>query len=287
MARRRKGEENGGDTWLNTYADMVTLLLTFFIMLFSMSSVEEEKWEMLIKAFNNRGDETSQIVLTPEGDGQQLGVNSGDLNSPDDGSNIDTENSLPIDFSELYEYLKTYVDEHDMGGSVVITAGKDSVFIRFQDSIFFSPDSSVLKQSDDDVLDFLGNCLKNVEDEIMVININGHTASVPYQNYHISDRRLSSERAASVAIYFEDEKEIEGKKILAIGYGKNYPVDTNDTSEGRQNNRRVDMMIVSNKSDLASSEILSQLLNGTFDESEYPYKGGSSDILLPKDAKSK
>ena len=70
MARRRKGEENGGDTWLNTYADMVTLLLTFFIMLFSMSSVEEEKWEMLIKAFNNRGDETSQIVLTPEGDGQ-------------------------------------------------------------------------------------------------------------------------------------------------------------------------------------------------------------------------
>lgn len=285
MARKRRGgDEGGGDTWLNTYADMVTLLLTFFVMLFSMSSVEEEKWEMLLEAFVNRGNETSQIVLVPEGDGQQMGANSGDKGSPS-GDNIDTENNLPIDFDELYEYLKAYVEQNGMQGSVEIEKGAESVFIRFKDSIFFNPDSSYLKVDSNGILDFLGDCLKNVEDQIMVININGHTATVAEKNYHISDRMLSSERASRVAIYFEDEKEIDPKKILAIGYGKNYPVDTNDSPEGRQNNRRVEMMIVSNESNFSANELIDQFLNGTYDKSKYPEHGGSKDILFPDKGK--
>ncbi len=282
MARKRKGDEGGGESWLNTYADMVTLLLTFFVMLFSMSSIQEEKWEKLLMAFTNRGNETQQVVLVPEGEGDQMGTNHGEAPPPGDKDSVQTEQALPENFDQLYEYLKAYVERNGMQGSVDIQKSHGSVYIRFKDNIFFDPDNFVLKKDGTAILDFLGDCLKNVEHQIMTINISGHTASVDYENYPVSDWRLSSERASSVAIFFADQKQLDPKKIIPIGYGKNYPVDTNSTPEGRGKNRRVDMLIVSNESDLSNQDLLDSFLTGTFDPGRYPEIGSGKDILLPE-----
>lgn len=283
MARKKIEDEPCGN-WMDTYGDMVTLLLTFFVMLFSMSSVDKEKFDILVKAFSNANAETQQIVITPEGQGDQMGTNQGDQPPPGDGENLDLQKDLPKDFDELYQYLKAYIKQNGMEGSVEVKKGNGSVFIRFEDSIFFNPDSFELKQTGNEILDFLGNCLKNVDEQIMTININGHTAAVPnVENYRISDWRLSSERASSVAIFFEDQKDIPPRKLLPIGYGKNFPTASNDTAEGRKKNRRVDMMIISTESTLTDEEILRTLLAGTFDDNEYPKVGSSKDILVPKD----
>lgn len=279
MARKKIDEEPCGN-WMDTYGDMVTLLLTFFVMLFSMSSVDKEKFDILVEAFSNIDAETQQIVLTPEGDGDQIGTNHG--NAPGTSDTMDLKKDLPKDFDQLYEYLKAYIQQNNMEGSVEVKKGNGAVFIRFEDSIFFNPDSFDLKQTGTQILDFLGNCLMSVDDQIMTININGHTAAVPnVENYRISDWRLSSERASSVAIYFEEQKGIPPKKLLPIGYGKNFPTASNDTAEGRKQNRRVDMMIISTKSSLTDEEILRTLLAGTFDENKYPRVGSSKDILVP------
>lgn len=283
MARKKKIDEEPCGNWMDTYGDMVTLLLTFFVMLFSMSSVDKEKFEILVKAFTNSSAETQQIVMTPEGQGNQLGTNQGDAPPPGDGEDLDLQKDLPKDFDELYQYLKAYIKQNGMEGSVEVTKGDGAVFIRFEDSIFFNPDSFQLKSLGNQILDFLGNCLKNVEEEILTININGHTAAVPnVENYRISDWRLSSERASSVAIYFEEQKGIPPKKLLPIGYGKNFPRASNDTVEGRKKNRRVDMMIISEESTLTDEEILKTLLAGTFDDTVYPKAGSSKDILVPQ-----
>lgn len=283
MARKKKINEEPCGNWMDTYGDMVTLLLTFFVMLFSMSSVDKEKFEILVKAFTNSSAETQQIVVTPEGQGNELGTNKGDSPPPGDGENLDLQKDLPKDFDELYQYLKAYIKQNGMEGSVEVTKGDGAVFIRFEDSIFFNPDSFQLKSLGNEILDFLGNCLKNVEEEILTININGHTAAVPnVENYRISDWRLSSERASSVAIYFEEQKGIPPKKLLPIGYGKNFPRASNDTVEGRKKNRRVDMMIISEESTLTDEEILKTLLAGTFDDRKYPKAGSSKDILIPQ-----
>ena len=72
MRRRRKETGGGGgDSWLNTYADMVTLLLTFFVMLFAMSSIDAEKFKILVEAFGSKG-ESNQIVLVPVDLGEGL-----------------------------------------------------------------------------------------------------------------------------------------------------------------------------------------------------------------------
>lgn len=285
MARKHR-DEGGGDTWLNTYADMVTLLLTFFVMLFSMSSVQEDKWQIILKAFtNNAGTETDQIVLVPEGEGDQMGKNKSEF--PLTGENKDSleaVSEMPETFNDLYQYLKSYVESSGMSDSVSIGKQGNTIYIRFENSIFFDPDKATLKLSSIDMLTFIGDALKNVEQYISTININGHTAAIPNApNYKINDRLLSSERASNVAIFFEENKKIDPTKIFAIGHGKNFPIASNDTPEGQTKNRRVDMMIVSNEADDGSQKMIEELLKGTYNPDLYPKTTESgTEILVPQ-----
>ncbi|MCI8622830.1 MAG: flagellar motor protein MotB [Provencibacterium sp.] len=282
MAKHKSHDEGGGGSWLDTYADMVTLLLTFFVMLFSMSSVNEEKWEQLVRAFSRKGEDTSQVVIAPEGEGDDVGRNQSEFPPPGGEADLETQSNLPKNFNQLFEYLKSYVDENNMGASVSVEQSEGSVFIRFQDNLFFDPDKFNLKPASHDILNFLGDGLKSLQDQILTINISGHTAAVPsMEDYPISDWMLSSERASAVAIYLEEEKELNPAILLPIGYGKNHPVADNDTPEGRERNRRVDMLIVSKDSDADHQKLLQQILEGTYDPTQYPQNGGVSGVLLP------
>ncbi|HWP51409.1 MAG TPA: flagellar motor protein MotB [Clostridia bacterium] len=262
MARRRKSSGGGGGyNWMDTYGDMVTLLLTFFIMLFSMSTVNEEKWEILVRAFSKNPDAaTAQIILVQEGEGDDIAPANGVTQNLGDKV---TDNELPTDLNQLYEYLKQYVEQNQMTASVSIS--KDSannVYIRFDNNIFFNGDSFTLREESYPVLNFLGDCLKAVENQIFVTRVNGHTAAIPgAENYHISDWTLSGERASQVVIYFEEKKGLDPKKLMCNGYGKNYPIETNDTPEGRANNRRVEIMVLGNSFDKNNPEDLYAMLS--------------------------
>ena len=126
----------------------------------------------------------------------------------------------------------------------------------------------------------IGDAIHNVEDEIYIISINGHTAQVDMPNYAVSDWMLSGERASSVAIYFEEEKGIDPLKLRPMGYGKNYPIASNDTPEGRRKNRRVDMAIVKDTGEAISGG-MEEVLNSLFDPSSFPATGGVDDLLTP------
>lgn len=269
---------------MNTYADMVTLLLCFFVMLFSMSTVDAEKWEALVRSFVNPGEETSQIVISPDGEGNETGVNQGEPNDPDpnnQGKEGTQQSELPENFDDLYEYMKQYVESRNMQGSVEVRKGDGSVYIRFSDNIFFNPDKYELRVDSYGILNFLGDGLVAVQDQIKAVNINGHTAMVPgITEYPVSDRRLSSERASSVAIFLEEEKSFDPAKLIASGFGGLHPVADNNTPEGRSKNRRVDMLIISNENSEAGEQLLAQMLSGTFDADQYPAAGNVEDELL-------
>lgn len=267
---------------MNTYADMVTLLLCFFVLLFSMSTVDAEKWEALVKSFINEGDETSQIVISPDGEGNEQGVNQGVQDGKADADSPEVSGTpLPEDFDDLYQYMKEYVEQQGMEDTVEVTKGEGSVYIRFSDNIFFGPDKYDLREDSIKLLDFLGDGLVAVADEIKAVNINGHTAMVPgVTEYPVSDRRLSGERAASVAIYLEEEKGFDPAKMIASGFGGLHPVADNNTAEGRSKNRRVDMLIISNESTTAGEQLMEQMLTGTYNTENYPASGNVTDALL-------
>lgn len=280
MARKRnRSDSGGGYNWMDTYGDMVTLLLTFFIMLFSMSTVNEEKWEILVRAFARNPDAaTAQIILVQDGDGDDIAPANG--LSATIGNKV-SDADLPSDLNQLYEYLKQYVEQNQMSASVSISRdASNNVYIRFDNNIFFDGDSWRLREESLPILDFLGDCLLNVEDQIFIVRVNGHTAAIPgAEDYHISDWTLSGERASQVVIYFEEQKGIDPKKLMCNGYGKNYPIDSNDTAEGRANNRRVEIMILGNSFDKNNPDDLYEILSHLVRAEIFTDDKNSSEII--------
>jgi len=270
--KRKPRQEESGDSWMNTYSDMVTLLLTFFVLLFSFSSVDASKWQQFVDAMTTSGLDASQLAA-------DINTNSSVSITSEQQEQVDEV--LPVSFEDLYDYLKNYVEQQGLEGSVSITrGGENAVYIRFQNNVFFDADSATLRPGSYDVLNVLGDCLHNIEGQIYLISINGHTASVPNPDtYKISDWTLSGERASNIAIFFEDNKGIDPHKLRPIGYGKNYPIATNDTAEGREQNRRVDMTIVKDEGSEEENQKLLAQLSGLFDPTKFPASGGAKDIL--------
>lgn len=237
MARKKKGGGGpGSGDWLNTYADMVTLLLTFFILLFSMSSLDAAKFNMLVRAFASSHGSSQQIVIDAEGNDPELKGGT----PPAASSDIEEIDTL----DDIYEALKQYIADNDLQEKVQVSHDEGYVFIRFMDDMLFEPNSARLKQADLEILNFVGYGIKSIQDQAEMIRIDGHTAAIPEDpDYAVSDRILSSERANNVLMHFEDEIGIDPSKLIQMGFGKWFPFADNSTAEGKQMNRRVEILI--------------------------------------------
>lgn len=262
MARKRNnsGEGDAG-TWLNTYADMVTLLLTFFAVLISMSSIDQEKFEQVMQSFQ------ADIVATSES-----GAGAGE------GTGIPTDGPIKT-MDELYEYLKDYIEQNNQQEAVTISKNADIIYLRFSSDLFFLPNQYTLLSSSYPTLEFIGQGLKGCENIVRMVEIAGHTAAVQGET-NISDWRLSGERAATVAIYLEDEIGFAPEKLKIEGYGKRYPVADNSTEEGRRQNRRVELLIIGNDSTIAYPDAY-ESIQGLFNSDLYPAQGGANDLITP------
>lgn len=236
MARAKKSAPEQEGSWLDTYADMVTLLLCFFVLLFSQSTIEETKWAQLLEAFAyfDKTDEVVPIIVTPPEnvDPEQIGANGNPGEATD------------IDFSDLAELIQDAIEESGVGDDVSVTAEAGMAFIRFNNNLLFGPDSSVLSAAARDFLDKVGDAFLEFEDQIVMVRINGHTASTNRTGGKTSDRILSSDRANAVLMYLEDVKKFTPTKLISMGYGCNYPIADNNTEEGRAQNRRVEILVL-------------------------------------------
>lgn len=277
---KKQHEEVNTDGWKDTYGDMVTLLLCFFVLLYSMSSVNSEKWEKFVQAFNP-GEDTNQVVMVPGDEGEQTVQGE----TPNDSSNIDPTDEYPSSFDELYQALKEYVEANNMQDSVEISGEDGIVYIRYQNSLFFAADKATLLPESYPSLEFLGKSLKSLENQIWLISISGHTAKVPgASELEGTNWELSSRRAAAVAMYLEGTAGINARLIRPIGFGGNYPIESNDTSEGRARNRRVEMVIISNDSAIAQNETTASAVSGLFDHEDFvqaPTPDNLEDLLDP------
>ena len=266
MARKKGGGEESGGSWMDTYGDMVTLLLTFFIVLYSMSSIEESKWAEIVKAFNKNGKtKVDQIVLVVDGDGDSPAQNTGD--SEPEGQGL-------TEFDEFYTALVEYLDEQEATTEVAEQGqdessdtsngtNKENIYLRFQDMIAFEPDTAVLRESSYDFLDFFGQKLSDIEDKLAVVIIKGHTAI--YDSSEVDARILSSERASTIANYLETNYNIEPKKLFPLGLSNLYPVADNKSEDGRMKNRRVEISIIGVNSPLIKDDLLKSLIGMDYD----------------------
>ena len=234
MAGKKKKRSEGGANWMDTYGDMVTLLLCFFVLLYSMSSIDSEKWELLVKSFNP--------------DAQYLAKSNTD-NEESEYEYYTYENTAPNEqmdeFDKIYYELSKYITENNLQTDIEISKGDGFTFITFRDNVFFFGVSYVLKNDGKVILDEFSNAIINAADSIQEIQILGHTSQARPEvpNEPITDRFLSSNRATEVLLYIQQKNIIEPSKLVSCGYGQSRPISSFDTKEARAKNRRVEILI--------------------------------------------
>ncbi len=238
--KRKKKSTGGGANWMDTYGDMVTLLLCFFVLLYSMSTISEDNWRAIVMSFN-----PNAAMATTETSG-----NKGPMADPldPDGAGLDkglSQSQVDAKMQSLYESLKEYVSKENAESTISVTKGDGKVFISFNQSVFFAGDSAVLREEAYPVLDNMSTMLSGVSDAIDEVRVLGHTAqgSPERPNNVQKDRILSSDRAVNVIIYLQEHSAVSPARLVSEGIGQWRPIASNDTPEGRMKNRRVEMII--------------------------------------------
>ena len=234
---------------MDTYGDMVTLLLCFFVLLYSMSTVSQEKWKMIVQSFNPsavESSELSQIVTITEPNDSQ--------NEPVKGSHDPAEEQ--DSFDELYRMMKQFVQQNGYAQDIEISKGDGFTFITFRDNVFFDGDSYYLKEEGKIVLDQVSEALASAGSSIQEVRILGHTSqALPTQpNEPISDRFLASNRATQVLLHIQLKNILSPEKLVACSYGQFRPISPFDTRESRAKNRRVEILVTKNNSEMRTLE---------------------------------
>ncbi len=246
MSRPRKG--GGGEdcgSWMDTYGDMVTLLLCFFVMLYSMSTLNQQKWEIFVKSIFPSSDDSPQIAVNEE-------ISDGEY---DVSGNLEFDESIsdPENPDDLYVALMEALNGSGVEG-VSISREEGYTFLVFDKQAFFEGNRSNLTEEAIEILDVLCNVLQQYEGSIAQIDIMGHTAQAnpDRENNPRTDRILSAMRSAEVAAYIQEKDIMDPSKLVGLSYGQYRSVSTNETSEGRARNRRVEFVIIDQGADIKS-----------------------------------
>ena len=154
---------------------------------------------------------------------------------------------------QLYEQLVEALNEKGVEG-VTVSGGDGYTYVAFQDKTFFSGDSSVITEQGQEVLGVFCDVINPLSSQINQIDIMAHTAqeNSDEPNLPREDRMLSAMRAAEVSVFIQQRNVIEPEKLVGISYGQFRPVDTNETPEGRARNRRVELLLINEGSEVRS-----------------------------------
>jgi len=229
--RRKEPEQNTSGDWLTTYSDMVTLLLTFFVLLFSFSEIDAQKFRNIMSSFQG-----GTGVL--EG-GTTLEIE--ELDGLDEFDGI-----LEEDLEKLKDILEEYADSIGLGSQIVLSVEERGLVIRFMDNVLFDSGKADLKPESIEILKSIAEILNREEFEERLIKIEGHTDTDPiiYSQDFPTNWELSATRATNVLRYLVEEEKIEGSRVSSSGYSFYRPIAPNDTKENKAKNRRVDIVIL-------------------------------------------
>ncbi len=237
---KKKKSSGGGANWMDTYGDMVTLLLCFFVLLYSMSTISEEKWRAIVTSFN------PNAILDPTENSGNDGPIADEVENPGTETLVNPrQDDIDAAIEQLYQALQSYAQQNNMSETLSVTKGDGKVYVTFNQTAFFNGNSSELRSDALPILEAVSGMLNEVRGAIDEVQILGHTAqeSTNVPNYAPKDRRLASERATNVLIYVQQHSEIDPGRLVSMGLGQWHPVGDNATAEGRAQNRRVEMIV--------------------------------------------
>ena len=241
MARKKKEAAGspGAPLWLATYGDMVTLVLCFFVLLYSMSNIDAKKFEELAesmqKAFNIQpgGPTTVESQAIFEG---------GAFDNPGDTSRESDSNQVFTSAQVLALVQNALNDDQDRD-QVTISITDRGVVVSLSEQLLYDEGSAVIRPEALRILYKIGGILARLPN---TISVEGHTDSaIPERSIYIDNWGLSSARAARVTSYLNEQLGVQQGRIRAVGFGASAPLVPNNSEENMRLNRRVDIVIMS------------------------------------------
>lgn len=219
-------EENS--SWLDSYSDLVTDLLAVFVILFSFAMMNQAA---VANSAKNQAKADSAAA-------------SSEMIVPE---NISQSQEEIIAFNSLFDSISQYIiDEHLENELSVEKIENSQILLRVDSSVFFDPGQADFHENSAPILESIAELFLRYEETIQMIRIEGHTDNIPMNTAkYNSNWELSTGRAVNVLKEMLDLTELDPEKFSAVGYSEFYPIASNDTAEGRSQNRRVDFFIES------------------------------------------
>ena len=252
---------------MDTYGDLVTLLLTFFVLLYAFSSTDEVKWARLVEIVTGTPqqivtapiDPTEPIPgLTPEDMAPELynvlGKSRMENLDPERTEQSDPEDVMgaeerrvEAEMSELYEKLQGYVEENDLQGVITIKEPQDDmIHIVVLSGVLFDSGRADIKPEGGPRLQEVGDMIHQSLEAVQLIYVRGHTDTNPISTSRFPDNfELSTARANAAARYISTNCDIPLSMFNSWGRGEWDPIAPNDTPENMAKNRRVEIIVAS------------------------------------------
>ena len=249
------GDDGGGANWMDTYGDLVTLLLTFFVLLFSFSTIDAAKWEALVGSFTGMsviGIEPISPDIAIEAPIPRIGPTStaareaeSEADSPLSPNDAGAGSESAMEqLYEIYWYLWGYVTDGGIDAEIELVEDEYLIRIIFNDMVFFNTaDATVLPEAYP-ILDTVIDMFLGVPQPYTMLSVEGHTDSRPINTVRYpSNWDVSVDRAANVVRYFRQDARLDMSRLIAVGYGEYHPIVENDSDENMALNRRVEFVV--------------------------------------------
>ncbi|MGO0121816.1 flagellar motor protein MotB [Desulfothermobacter acidiphilus] len=237
----RKETEVSRDRWLITYADLITLLLIFFIVLYTFSKVDAEKFAGVAEALSRALGGGAGMIL----EGQGPAVVSG---APEFEPGHDAKFALSgggeesLQLEKIKAEIEKYAKEKGLQAKITARIEERGLVVSVMDTVLFPIGSAELTPQARGVVDEVGKILLKMPN---CVRIEGHTCDLPIHTpRYPSNWELSVARATSVVEELAHAVNFPPQRLCACGYGEYRPLVPNDSEEHRQMNRRVDFVVL-------------------------------------------
>ncbi len=259
MARKEDPPAEGLAEWFGTYSDLVTLLLCFFVLLFSMATIDAQKYVQIANSLRSSFVSISGGDMLFTNKGQQMISITGEMNPSDTGDrSVDAQKyvqkaeEMVTDSQQQQENkkiadaankIRDIISEKGLSDKVGVVEEKDFLLIRLDSEVFFQSGKADILQEGKEVLGAISDVVNQLENKDILVQ--GHTDNVPIKTAQFdSNWELSTARATNVVRYMVDSFGIDASRLTATGNGEFRPVAENTTAEGRQRNRRIEIRIM-------------------------------------------
>jgi len=248
---KRKLDDHMDESWLLPYADILTLLLALFIVLFAMSSVDAQKFQQMSQVFNSVfvGDKgILEDGVAPPGDAPSTEI---PLQNEEEDKKKDKEEDKKYDFDiqeqaqleKVKQRVDQYITNNKLAKQFETSLTSEGLLITIRDNVLFGSGSADVRTADEKTAKRLSELL--YMDPQREIVISGHTDNIPIKNSEFdSNWELSVGRAVNFMKLILQNSELDPQSFSAKGSGEYQPVASNKTKEGRAKNRRVEILVL-------------------------------------------